>query len=168
MADVVPINPTPYKYLIDGVISKLKSFEYINMTEDQMDEIIFDYIKPAIVKFRACKQNLRDRDDVLQTFNIELTDDESEILILFMLVEYLSATYINVPTLLKQSLSSKDFNVFSGANHLDKLILLRDTYMREAKQLVSSYSHYGSTLFEKLKPDEPEPTPEPTPEEVNL
>ena len=157
MSNEIIIVPTTYKELSDGMLSKLKSFEYIKITEEEMDEIIFDYIKPAIVKFKTCKQNLKDRDDINRTFNIELTDEESEILVLFMLIEYLSATYINVPTLLKQSLSSKDFNVFSGANHLDKLILLRDTYKREARQLASVYSHYESDLFNKLKPTETEP-----------
>ena len=142
---------TPYKDLTDGLLSRLRSSGIPNITEEQLDSMLADYIRPAIIKFKVCKQDLSDRNDDLAVFNIDLTDEEKEILILFMLVEYLSANYINVPSLLRQNLTSKDFKVFSSAEHLYRLTELRSVYEKEARQMVSAYSNIGSNLFDVLK-----------------
>ena len=142
---------TPYKVLFDGVISKLRSTGIPNLTEEEFDEILLDYIRPACVKFKACKQDLNRRSDALASFEIELTDEEIEILVGFIYIEYLTANYINVPSLLRQSLSSRDYHAFSSRNHLDGLIGLRDTVQKEIKQMISIYSNLGSNLLGKLK-----------------
>jgi len=102
---------TPYKVLFDGVVSKLRSTGISNITEDEFDEILLDYIRPACVRFRACKQNLSKRNDTLAMFEIELIDEEIEILINFIYIEFLSANYINVPSLLRQSLVSREMAI---------------------------------------------------------
>jgi len=142
---------TPYKVLFDGVITKLRSTGIPNITEDELDDILLDYIRPACVRFWACNQDLNSRNDVLASFEIELTDDEVEILVEFMYVEFLNANYINVPSLLRQSLVSRDYHAFSSRNHLDGLIGLRDKAKAEARHLISVYSNINSDLFGKLK-----------------
>lgn len=139
--------PTPYKNLYDGVLAKIKDYDLATLSEDEVYEILFDYIRPAIVQFKYCKQDLSDRDDVSQTFNITLAENEIEILILFMIVEYLDSNYIRVPDALKNTLSSKDFNAFSGANQLDKVRATRSMYYEEVKQLMRDYSYINSNLF---------------------
>ena len=108
-------------------------------------------IKPACVKFKACRQDLRKRNDLLGFFEMELTDDETEILINLMYIEFLSANYINVPSLLRQSLVSRDYHAFSSANHLNGLMSLRNTIKKETKQMISAYSVENSEIFGKLK-----------------
>ena len=142
---------TPYKDLYDGVITKLRSSGIPNITEEELDEILFDYVRPACVKFKACKQDLRMRNDLLGFFKLDLTDEESEILINFMYIEFLSANYINVPSLLRQSLVSRDYHAFSSANHLNGLMSLRDTIKKETKQMISAYSVENSDVLRKLK-----------------
>jgi hypothetical protein len=129
----------------------LKSTGLPNIGEDDWDAQAYTYVRPACIKFKACKQNLSDRDDLLRQFNIDLTEEEIEILVHFMLIEYLSAMYINVPSLLHQSLTSKDFHVFSSRNHLDGLVNLRSIYGREVRQMVSIYSNQDSDLFNRLR-----------------
>ena len=142
---------TPYKVLFDGVIDKMRSTGIPNISEDDFDDILSSYIRPACVKFRASRQNLSLRDDTLAMFTIELTDEEIEILVNFLYIEFLTANYINVPSLLRQSLVSRDYHAFSSANHLKGLIELRATVQRETRQLISIYSHMESQLFTKLK-----------------
>ena len=142
---------TPYKVLFDGVVSKLRSTGIPNITEDEFDEILLDYIRPACVRFKACKQDLTRRSDALAAFEITLTDEEIEILVGFIYIEYLTANYINVPSLLRQSLSSRDYHAFSSRNHLDGLIGLRDTVQKEIRQMISIYSNMGSSILGKLK-----------------
>jgi len=142
---------TPYKELFDGVITKLRSSGIPNITEDELDAILLDYVKPACVRFRACVQDLSQRNDLLGCFETELTDEETEILINFMYIEFLSANYINVPSLLRQSLVSRDYHAFSSANHLAGLMGLRETIQRETRQMISVYSVGHSNLLGKLK-----------------
>jgi len=142
---------TPYKVLFDGVITKLRSTGIPNITEDEFDEILLAYVRPACVRFRACRQNLNKRNDTLATFEIELLDEEIEILINFIYIEFLSANYINVPSLLRQSLVSRDYHTFSSANHLNGLMALRDTTQKETRQMISIYSNMSSKIFGKLK-----------------
>lgn len=139
---------TQYQVLYDSVLSKIKDYDFFKLSESQVNEILFDYIRPAIVRFTSCKNDLSDRDDVEQCFNFELTDNEIEILSDFMVVEYIDANYIRVPSAMKQILSNKDFNTYSPANLLDKISSIRITYLKEAQQLMRDYSYFKSKLFD--------------------
>lgn len=143
--------PTPYKVLADRVINKLRSSGYTNITEQELDEIICTSIPVAAVKFKACKQDLSNRDNDNQIFNIVLTEEEIEILANFMYIEFLNTNYINVPSLLRENLSSRDFLSFSSANHLDGLINLRETCEKLTRQMISSYSMQDSKIFNIIK-----------------
>ena len=142
---------TPYKVLYDGVMDKMRSAGLPNVTEEDFDEILSSYVRPAAVRFRACRQDLSRRCDELASFEIDLTDDEIEILVNFMHAEFLSANYINVPSLLRQSLVSRDYHAFSSANHLKGLTDLRSAILRETRQMISAYSQMESEMFCKLK-----------------
>ena len=145
---------TPFKVIFDGVLSKWRSTGISDVTEEELDEILFDYIRPACVRFRACKQNLNLRSDALGTlgsFDVELTHEEIEILINFVYLEFLTTNFISVPSLLRQSLVSRDYHTFSARNHLDGLIKLRDTIQAETRQMISAYSNTDSDLFERLR-----------------
>ena len=99
-----------------------------------------DYLVPAITRFYVCTKDLSDRDDEVKCFNEELTDDEVEILSNYMLIEFVDSNYIRVPSILKATLSSSDFNAFSSANLLAKLLEMRNTYMEENETLLSRYA----------------------------
>ena len=62
-----------------------------------------------------------------------------------MIIEYTDSEYIRTPSLLKVNLSSTDFNAFSPANHLDKLLDMHDTFIRENESLLMKYSWNGVT-----------------------
>ena len=79
---------TSYKELYNSVYSKIKDYDFIAMSEDEADEILHDYIRPAIVDFEDCKQDLSDRDETLKSFNIDLTDINFEILSNFMVLSF--------------------------------------------------------------------------------
>lgn len=131
---------TTYKELCDSVYSKIKDYDFIEMEESEADDIICDFIRPAIVAFEDCNQDLSDRDPVNKTFNIELDDVNFEILTHFMVVYYIDATYIRTPLALSAHMSTKDFHKFDNANVLPKAQAVRDMYYREAKQFMINYS----------------------------
>lgn len=129
---------TPYTILYDSVLSKIKDYDFLNLEQEDIYDILYDYIRPAIAKFQICKKDLSQRND--EEFLLDLTDTEIEILSNFMVIIYLDSNYIRVPIALKQSLSSKDFNAFSPANHLDKLIETREKYRSDNEAILSTYA----------------------------
>ena len=131
---------TTYKELYNSCYSKIKDFDFVQMLESEADAILRDYIRPAILKFEDCSQDLTDRDDEAEQFNIDLTDINFEILSNFMVVEYLDATYIRTTMMLKAYMSTSDFHKYDNKDVLSKVIEVRDMYKRENKQLMINYS----------------------------
>lgn len=128
---------TPFTELYESVLTKIKDYDFLNLEESQVYEVLSDYLRPAIASFRDCKQDLSQRDKT--QFKCRLTDTEIEILSNYMVIAYLDSNYIRVPLALKQTLSSKDFNAFSPANQLEKLISMRETYRKDNETLLSRY-----------------------------
>lgn len=131
---------TSYDTIYDNVLPKFRSWEIPLMTEDEVRECLHDYLAPAIARFHVCRKDLSDRSDEEGAFNVTLSNIEVEILGNYLLLEYLDSTYIRVPTLLKSSLSSTDFNSFSSANMLDKLMAMHKTYLAENESLLARYA----------------------------
>ena len=140
-------GPTLYSEIFDAALSKLKDYDLFDLSQEDCYTILLAYLRPACVKFRVCRQNLKNRCDTLQSFNIQLTDDEIEILANEVAREYISANYIKTQLLLKTALPSRDFSSFSNANHLDKLLDLHKTLKKDNEQLISQYSWSASGLF---------------------
>lgn len=136
--------PTSYEKIYENVLPKFKSYDILEMTEEEAKEYLHDYIISAVSRFHVCKKNLSDRDDNLEQFNCELSDIEIEILSNYIVLEYLDSNYIKVPSLLKVALPSKDFIAYSPANMLNKLSEMHDMYRRENEGLLSRYAWINS------------------------
>lgn len=144
---------TTYKELYNSVYSKIKDYDFVNMLEEDADEILHDYLRPAVVAFECCNQDLSDRDEGLQQFNIDLNDVNFEILSNFMVIVYLDSTYIRTSLMLKTHMSTADFHKYDNSNVLGKVIEVRDMYKRENKQWMINYSLRGESDFTKLYED---------------
>ena len=136
--------PTSYEKLYENLLPKFRSYEIPLMSTEEVKDYLHDFLIPAISRFHVCRKNLNDRDDILQRFNIELSDIEIEILSNYLLVAYIDSEYIRTPTLLKVQLPSSDFKAFSPANFLDKLVAMRTTYTKENEALLSRYAWMGA------------------------
>ena len=128
---------TPFTVLYESVLSKIKDYDFLNLEETDIYEVLSDYLRPAIASFRGCKQDLSKRNK--KKFEATLTDAEIEILANYMVIAYLDSNYIRVPLALKQTLSSKDFNAFSPANQLEKMVAMREMYRKDTETLLSRY-----------------------------
>lgn len=131
---------TLYTVIYDSVLPKLKDFDIALMEDHEVYEMLHEHLRPAIVSFYTCKKDLANRNDMEGKFNDSLDDMEIEILSNYLLLSFIDSNYIRVPTVLKANLSSKDFNSFSPANFLDKLMLMHNTYLKENETLLSRYS----------------------------
>lgn len=136
--------PTSYEKVYESFLPKLRSYEIPAMTEDEVRDYLHDYLVSAIAKFHVCRKDLDDRDDILQRFNVELSDAEIDILSNYMLLDYVDSTYIRTPSLLKVNLSSSDFNSYSPANMLSKLTEMQKRYLKENETLLARYAWMGA------------------------
>ena len=136
--------PTSYEKLYENLLPKFRSYEIPLMSTEEVKDYLHDFLIPAISKFHVCRKNLSDRDDILQRFNVELSDIEIEILSNYLLIEYIDSEYIRTPTVLKASLPSTDFKTYSPANFLDKLLTMHKTYITENETLLSRYAWMGA------------------------
>lgn len=135
---------THYEKLYDNLLPKFRSYEIPLMTVEEVKDCLHDYLIPAISRFHVCRKDLNNRDDIVQRFNVELSDIEIEILSNYLLIEYIDSEYIRTPSLLKVQLPSSDFKVFSPANFLDKLMAMHKTYVTENETLLSRYAWMGA------------------------
>lgn len=135
---------TSYEKIYENLLPKFRSYEIPLMSTEEAKDFLHDFLIPAITRFHVCRKNLNDRDDILQRFNVELSDIEIEILSNYLLIAYIESEYINTPSLLKVQLPSSDFKVFSPANFLDKLVSMRTAYIKENETLLSRYAWMGA------------------------
>ena len=140
---------TPYEKIFKRFILSIKDTDLVQLSEEDIKELLMDWLDGSVSKFNyACKQDLlENKDDVLEQFNIDLTLEEIDILVLLMKVEWLSPN-INNTSLMKQHLSSKDFNLFSPANQLNAN---SDLYRKAKKDADNAITLYSYMNMEKLK-----------------
>ena len=135
---------TPYEKIYENLLPKFRDYDIPLLTIDEVKDYLHDFLVPAISRFHVCRKDLKDRNDILERFNVELSDVEVEIISNYALIEYIDSTYVRTPTLLKASLSSSDFNSYSPANMLDKLMSMRNRYISENETLLSRYAWMGA------------------------
>lgn len=135
---------TPYEKIYENLLPKFRSYEIPLMSTEEVKDFLHDYLVPAISRFHVCRKDLNDRDDIVQRFNVDLSDIEIEILSNYLLIEYIDSEYIRVPSVLKVQLPSTDFKSYSSANFLEKLVAMRTTYTKENETLLSRYAWMGA------------------------
>ena len=119
-------------------LSKITTLsEYTNLTEEELNIELKMLLKTSISKFISRNDLVADYD--MGCFNRELEDLEVEILAYGMVVSWLTPKINNIE-LLKQSLSSKDFNFYSQANHLRELRELKSDAEKEFQYWIGRYN----------------------------
>lgn len=136
--------PTSYEKIYENLLPKFRSYKIPLMSTEEVKDYLHDYLIPAISRFHVCRKDLRDRDDIVQRFNVDLSDIEIEILSNYLLIEYIDSEYIRVPSLLKVHSPSSDFKSYSSANFLEKLMNMHKTYVTENETLLSRYAWMGA------------------------
>ena len=111
---------TPYSIVYDRALAKLTDYDLAFMPDDDLQLMLRGWLKSAIAKFRKCASDLSDRDDELNTFNVDLVDEEIEILAMLVVAEWLEPQ-VNSVLLTHQMFGGKEEKFYAQANHLDQL-----------------------------------------------
>lgn len=133
---------TELQELYDIFLSKITDYRLLSMTDAEIKSDLHGYFKSARARFYRCKNDLSD-DGVL--INSDLTYFEIEILVSHMLVGHITPQLLSSENL-KQSLSDKDFKIYSQANQLREIRLLLEGLERKASKMITEY-----TFFDLLK-----------------
>jgi hypothetical protein len=136
---------TPFQTVFQRFLNKITDSDLAALPQTNLESIMTDYLQSSIVRFRKCKQNLENYNLTSMQFNIDLTLTEIEILAFWMKFEWLDQQ-INRIELLRQSLSSKDYAMYSQANHLNSLISLREITSTDVYKLMKYYSYDNNDL----------------------
>lgn len=136
---------TPYEEVYDFFLMKVKDYSFLQMSEESLYYDLEKFMRLSLTKFRICKNDLSDRDDELNKFNVDLSDSEKDIISSLMVIEYLKPE-ITTSNLIRQAMSDKDFKIYSQANHLDQLLKLYNHVKNEAQKMLNNYSYYTSSL----------------------
>lgn len=139
---------TTYRELADLVFRKIKDRQFCELSEETAYDIVIGYLRPAIVNFQSCKQDLSRRDDELGQFDFSLSDDTFVLLCNYMIVEWLTSEFILTREALKARMSTADFHKFDNKDMLTKAKELRSEIMKENDQLAINKSYKNSKLFD--------------------
>lgn len=138
---------TTYKELADACFDKIKDIDLASMNENIAYEIVEKYISSACTQFQSCTQDLNDRNDEIGEFNFSLTTDNFNMLVNYMVIEWLDSNYLFTTNTLKSRLSSSDFHSLNSYNMLGKITELRDMLKNENDQLARNKSYLKSDIF---------------------
>lgn len=118
-------------------LNKISDRNLITITSTELELFLDEMLISSLTWFRKCKTSLS-YNGVTREFEEDLDDDEIEILSLTMVQQYLKPQKENVD-LIKQKLSTRDYKIYSQANHIDSLEMLYNNSRTEYKQLIREY-----------------------------
>lgn len=145
----------------DYFLSSISDYTLLEDTPENIENDLFTYFKKARSRFYKCKQSLDLKEDVdgesyffavddktNEEVSVKLTGFELAIISHLMLVEYMRPQVV-ATEVMKQSLSDKDFKIYSQANQLRELQLLYRQIQKESKTMITEYTYIGMTKNDK-------------------
>jgi len=141
------LGTTPFQDIYDTFFALVTDDMYLEWEEEETYADIKNIFLASVSKFEFPRFKLFDytltpSDDgdytVGDTFNFLLDREEINIFAHLMIVEWITRQ-IATANVTRQRYSSKDFEFTSQANHLSKLLNLRQTFKDESKSLQRLY-----------------------------
>ena len=140
---------TLYSTIYKRFLNKISDVKMLELSDDDIQEMMHEWLTSSISKFKKCQNDLSDRDDILQTFNVDLLDIEVEILSIMMVKEWLEPQ-LNSTLLTAQFFGSKEEKFYAQSNQIEKLIALSKKNELTARKLMRDYG-YQSYISENLE-----------------
>ena len=126
-------------------LSSITDYSIPLLSNNDFEEEMLVLLKKSIARFRFKKDIAID--ELMGEFTRELTDEEKNILALGMVSEWVKPKIYSVEVM-KMKMNSKDYQLFSEANHIDKLRNIKKEADAEFDYYMDIYSL--DTTLEKL------------------
>lgn len=111
---------TPYQAIYDKFLGKITDDMYLELSEEETLADCRSLLKDAFPAFEFPRFDIDDRDDDSESFNIDITDEEANILAILMVNSWLQRQIASCE-LVRMKYTGSDFKMTSQANHLSKL-----------------------------------------------
>jgi hypothetical protein len=142
---------TAYTVIIDNFAKMIDEFHFTALTQEDRDTWVIALMNTACAKFSdSCRQDLDKRNEEDTAFEADLTKDEIDIICNYMMVEWLKP-YLYSSELLRERLSTKDYNEYSPANLIDKITSLFEFTSKRARLLAVNYTYSHRSYRDKLR-----------------
>lgn len=119
---------TAFSEVYQRFLSQITEYDFLELEQEELEEELELKLELALSKAHQIKELALDK--TTQTFTRPLTSLEVTILSQGMLVEWLSTKVFNVQNM-RNHMSSKDFTIFSNANHLKELTSLHNYAIKQ-------------------------------------
>lgn len=129
---------TTYEEVYEHFLSSISDYNLANFTDEQLDEQMEKYLINSLPKFTYCKKDLNNRDEIMKQFNETLTLEERSILGHIMVLQWLKPQIYNIE-LLRENFSTREFQLLSSSNKLDKLLKLKQDTLRDLDDAMAMY-----------------------------
>ena len=133
---------TSFQEMYDFFLSGITDDMFMEMTKEDTLDVLEDILIASLAHFEFAQKNINDLDLVRKSFKCQLTLEEKRIIRSYMVVEWLNMQLASIENV-RQKYSGPDFSFTSQASHMDKVMKMRDTYLREGYHLQRVYCrHY--------------------------
>lgn len=129
---------TPFQTIYDAFFNLVTDDMYLEWSSEDTYADIHNILLASITKFEFPRFKLYDFDEELSQFNFILDLEEINIIVYLMISEWITRQLATVDVT-RQRYSSQDFEFTSQANHLAKLINLKNEYQKECKKIQRLY-----------------------------
>lgn len=140
---------TPYSVFDNRFLNKITDDLLLTMSDEGLEKTINMYRNSAVIRFKQCNK-FGTHDDESRVYEADFTNEEVEIVASYMVLEWIRQR-INSIELLKQGMSTKDYSIYSQANHIDSLMKLKKDTESEANRMVVSYTYSENDLSQLRK-----------------
>lgn len=132
--------PTPYSSIYERALFRLSDTKLARANGMERKYILERHLNAAIADFQTkCLEDLESRSAEAEEFEAELSNEVQEILALGISYHWLSAQILN-NDLLRNKLSTKDYQYFSPANLLRESTALRESVRKEYHRRMTDYT----------------------------
>ena len=128
-------------------LSNITDYSIPILSDEDFGAEMLMLLKKSVAKFRFKKDIVID--EFMGTFTRELKEEEKNILALGMVSEWVKPKIYNVEVM-KMKMNSKDYQLFSEANHIDKLRNIKKEADAEFDYYMDIYS-LDATLEKLVK-----------------
>ena len=118
-------------------LSQIEDESLLEIDEEILEELMYDYLCKSIVDFNVCTKDLR-INPLTNEIVSDLEEDEAQILAFGMVMHYLTPKILREENL-QQMVTSSDFSKLSNANMLDKLLKLRVQIRKDYQMYLHKY-----------------------------
>ena len=132
------MSNTKFAVVYDTFLSKITDDMYMELTIDDTRAMLEELLMSALHWFEFPRVNIFDYDKEIREFNVSLSNEETNIIATYMVVEWIGQQLASVENT-RMKYSGSDFKFTSQANHLAKLQSLKEKYIAEGFHLQRLY-----------------------------